>query len=93
MEGQMGCPTPILLEHCQQKPSFLNNIQSLLTQYLKCPGFTFKKSCQEQEDLKLNEKAQSIDVNIKIREMLQLSDTDVKAAIIKNALISNYNYI
>ena len=36
-----------------------------------------------QEDLKLKRKRQSIDVNVKMTEMLELDDKDFKAAIIK----------
>lgn len=42
-----------------------------------------------QEDLKLNRKRQSVAAKIKMTEMLELTDKDVKGAIIKNASASN----
>lgn len=46
---------------------------------------------KKQEDLKLNEKRQSIDTNTLITDILQLSINDFKVAIIKSIQETNTN--
>lgn len=62
------------------KTESLNETQGLIT-----PRFQFLKitHTKNQEDLKLNEKRQSIDTNSEIIEMLELFDKYFKAVIIK----------
>ena len=48
---------------------------------------------KKQDDLKLNAKRQSVDATIEVTEMLELLDLYFKAAMIKNASVSNYEHV
>lgn len=50
---------------------------------MKISRFQLKVTCHIKNHIKLNEKSQSTDVNLKMTEMLDLSNKDFKAAIIK----------
>ena len=77
-----------LLEQDQRKlakTEGLNNTQSPITHY-KNIQVSVKKithHTKNEKELQLNEKRQSIDDNAKMTEMLELSDKDFKAAMIK----------
>lgn len=64
----------------------------VLTLHTKCPGYNCKTVViQNNEKHYLNEKRQSIDTNTEMKQMLRLSDKDVKAVII-DVSINNYKF-
>lgn len=83
------CWSGIIERQLKQKvdPESHNNTQDIQVSITQ-----ITRQTKNQEDLKLNEKRQSVDANTEVREMLEVFDKGFKAAVIKTASTNNHKY-